>query len=88
MENELETKKPKSNTREYNQEYYQQNKDRWITKVRCDVCHKDVCSASMTKHRKSIKHLIKAGELTTTNELINNKLETIVNEVMKRMKNE
>lgn len=43
--------------KEYNQDYYAKNKEKWLERVRCDVCHIEVCQASYSKHLKSKQHL-------------------------------
>lgn len=84
----MEDEKKRTNTPEYNHAYYEQHKDKFLNKSHCEVCNKQICNASMKKHKQSIKHLMKTGELTTKNNLSNNELQMIVNEVMKRMKND
>ena len=38
--------------------YYAQNKEKWNKRVMCHVCKKEISYASMSKHRKSMKHVL------------------------------
>lgn len=51
------TSQEKEYIKEYNQDYYNKNKAKWLEKVRCDACRLEICQASYNKHLKSKQHL-------------------------------
>ena len=44
-------------------EYYSKNKHIWSKKILCKICNKKVGLASLSKHRKSLKHFLKMNNI-------------------------
>lgn len=44
-------------------EYYSKNKHIWSKKILCKICSKHIGLASMSKHKKSLKHLLKLNNI-------------------------
>ena len=58
----------KSKESEYVKKYYNKNREKWLRKVECKICNCKVGLASLSRHKRSKKHLMKLNKGELSNE--------------------